>query len=157
MICCYYFELNRHIILFSLMYFLAGGLIFQYRESIKKVRWYVWAPITMASIVVFYLTNMNYFAILLLSACLLMTAISISCKKNRYIGFISDISMEIYLSHMVMFRVVEKVHLNTMFGNGWGQYIITCLFVLIGAICFSFVCQKLINKVLVRAKLVEVR
>lgn len=156
-ICCYYFELDRHNILFSLMYFIVGGLIYQYREDIKKVKWYIFVPITFISIVVFYLTKMNYFAILFTSSCLLMTVITIKCQRNRYIGFISDISMEIYLSHMVMFSVVEKVHLNTMFGNGWAQYIITCLFVLVGATCFSFVCQKLINKALISAKLVGVK
>ena len=55
--------------------------------------------------------------------------------------------MEIYLSHMVMFRVVEKVRLNRIIGNGWLQYLFTSLLVLAGAIAFSYVVQKLIQYV----------
>lgn len=59
--------------------------------------------------------------------------------------FISGISMEIYLSHMVMFRVVEKTGLNQMFGNGVLQYIVTVILVLAATIVFSVVMKKFIN------------
>lgn len=59
--------------------------------------------------------------------------------------FVSGISMEIYLSHMVMFRVVEKTGLNRIFGNGTLQYIVTSVFVLAATIVFSVVMKKLIN------------
>ncbi len=59
--------------------------------------------------------------------------------------FISGISMEIYLSHMVMFRVVEKTGLNQMFGNGVLQYIVTVMLVLAATIVFSVVMKKVIN------------
>ena len=53
--------------------------------------------------------------------------------------------MEIYLSHMVLFRLVEKMGLNRMFGNGWLQYFITVILVLFGAICFSVVINRIIK------------
>lgn len=53
--------------------------------------------------------------------------------------------MEIYLSHMVMFRVVEKTRLNQMFGNGVLQYIVTVMLVLAATIVFSVVMKKVIN------------
>lgn len=53
--------------------------------------------------------------------------------------------MEIYLSHMVMFRVVEKTGLNQMFGNGVLQYIVTVMLVLAATIVFSVVMKKVIN------------
>lgn len=53
--------------------------------------------------------------------------------------------MEIYLSHMVIFRVVEKLGLNQIIGNGWIQYIITVAIVLFGTILFSVVVKKLIG------------
>ena len=65
--------------------------------------------------------------------------------ENRFTAFISGISMEIYLSHMVIFRVVEKVGLNTMFGNGLLQYVITVVLVLIGATIFAYIMQRLIR------------
>ena len=53
--------------------------------------------------------------------------------------------MEIYLSHMVVFRLVEKMRLNIMFGNGWLQYFVTVGLVLVGATCFSVVVKKFID------------
>lgn len=65
--------------------------------------------------------------------------------ENRITNFISGISMEIYLSHMVIFRVVEKLGLNQIIGNGWIQYIVTVVIVLLGAILFSVVVKRLIR------------
>ena len=42
--------------------------------------------------------------------------------ENRVTKFFSGISMEIHLSHMVIFRVVEKLKLNRILGNGWLQH-----------------------------------
>ena len=52
--------------------------------------------------------------------------------------------MEIYLSHMV-FRVAEKLSSNGIIGNGWRQYMITVLIVLLGIILFSTVMKKMIG------------
>ena len=64
---------------------------------------------------------------------------------SRSVSFLSGISMEIYLCHMVMFRVIEKLHLNIMLGIGWFQYIVTVALVFIGAACFSVVVKKIIK------------
>lgn len=47
--------------------------------------------------------------------------------------------MEIYLSHMVIFRVVEKLKFNRILGNGWLQYIVTSVLVIAGATVFAVV------------------
>ena len=73
------------------------------------------------------------------------TANTHSILQNRLTKFISGISMEIYLSHMVMFRVVEKTGLNQMFGNGVLQYIVTVMLVLAATIVFSVVMKKFIQ------------
>lgn len=65
--------------------------------------------------------------------------------ENRITNFVSGISMEIYLSHMVIFRVVEKLGLNQIVGNGWIQYVVTVVIVLLGAILFSVVVKKLVG------------
>ena len=54
--------------------------------------------------------------------------------------------MEIYLSHMVIFRVVEKLKLNRILGNGWLQYAVTTVLVIAGATVFAVVLRKIINK-----------
>lgn len=53
--------------------------------------------------------------------------------------------MEIYLSHMVIFRIVEKLGLNRIIGNGWIQYSFTVVIVLCGTILFSIVMEKMIG------------
>lgn len=63
--------------------------------------------------------------------------------------------MEIYLSHMVIFRVIEKLGLNQIIGNGCIQYIVTVGIVLCGTILFSVVMKKMIG--LAEKKFVEIR
>lgn len=46
---------------------------------------------------------------------------------------------------MVIFRIVEKLGLNQMIGNGWIQYMVTVVIVLLGVIFFSVVVKKLIG------------
>lgn len=46
---------------------------------------------------------------------------------------------------MVIFRVVEKLGLNTMIGNEWTQYIVTVVLVLVGTVIFSFIVKKILN------------
>lgn len=64
--------------------------------------------------------------------------------ENRITRFFSNISMEIYLSHMVLFRVIEQLGLNTQFGNGWLQYLITVVLVLTATVIFSVVMKRVI-------------
>lgn len=73
--------------------------------------------------------------------------------QNRFTSFISSVSMEIYLSHMFIFRIVEKLKLNTIIGNGWLQYLFTVVSVLIGSIVFSLVMQKIIQ--IIKCKLID--
>lgn len=64
---------------------------------------------------------------------------------NPLTRFLSGISMEIYLCHMVFYRAIERFHLLYIAGNGLLGYVIACLLILAGAILFSFVVQKAIN------------
>ena len=61
--------------------------------------------------------------------------------------------MEIYLSHMFIFRIIEKLKLNTIIGSGWIQYLFTVIIVFIGSVVFSLIMQKMIQHV--RYKLIE--
>lgn len=45
---------------------------------------------------------------------------------------------------MVLFRVIERLGLNTRFGNGWLQYLITVVLVLTATIIFSVVMKKIV-------------
>lgn len=152
-ICSTYFNLGRQNFLYSLCYFIAGGLVYLYKEKLEKVKWYFYLPILILSIFMYYMIGGNTLTRLFVTIALLAFAISINCSKVKIISFISDISMEFYLSHMVVFRLIEKIQLNTIWGNGWGQYFISVALVFIGTVVFSFSLQKIINKCLITLKL----
>lgn len=138
-----YYGMGRENIVYSLPFFIAGGLIYLYRDKVKK--WHIYLPLTILSIFVYYLMGGNAYTCLLVSITFLLLAISIGGRYSKIVSFISGISMEIYLSHMVVFRLVEKMGLNILFGNGWLQYFITVILVLVGAACFSVIVKKFID------------
>lgn len=53
--------------------------------------------------------------------------------------------MEVYLSHMVIFRIIEKAHINTVFGNGWLQYVVTVVLTICGAMVFSTILKNVLS------------
>lgn len=46
---------------------------------------------------------------------------------------------------MVIFRIVEKLGLHQVIGNGWLQYFLTLIIVLFGTVMFSIIAQKVLN------------
>ena len=53
--------------------------------------------------------------------------------------YLSGISMEIYLCHMMLFSVASMLHLDKFIHNSDILYVATCIATFIGAICFSHV------------------
>lgn len=147
-VCANYFEVGRTNILYSACFFLAGGLIYLYREEIAKLNRWIALGIAGCAVVLYYLIGGNAMICLLVSCTLLIYAIIKrgGVLENRVTKFFSGISMEIYLSHMVIFRVVEKLKLNRILGNGWLQYAVTSVLVIADATVFAVVMQKIISK-----------
>lgn len=145
-VCAEYFDVGRSNILYSACFFLAGGLIYLYRKELAKLSPCMAVMMAAVSIVAYYLIGGYAMTCLLVSACLLICTIVVrgGVLENRITRFFSDISMEIYLSHMVLFRVIERLGLNTRFGNGWLQYLITVVLVLMATVIFSVVMKKVI-------------
>ena len=67
---------------------------------------------------------------------------------NRVIDFLSGISMEIYLCHMVMFRVVEKMHLERIINDENALFATVCILGIGLAAAFSYFMKLAIAKVL---------
>lgn len=145
-ICEKHFELNRKNFLYSLCYFLAGGLIYLYKGKLEKIKWYIFLPILIITLTAYFILGSNTLTILSTVIVLITLSISLNIKKIGAIAFISNISLEIYLSHMLIFRAVEIFSLNTKFGDGWLQYLISSVLVVIGTILFSFITQTVFNK-----------
>jgi hypothetical protein len=71
--------------------------------------------------------------------------ISVNSKilNNKFMKYFSMISLEAYLSHMVMFRIVERSNINYLFGNNWTSFIVTFFMILIGLFLFITLWNKL--------------
>ena len=97
----------------------------------------------------YYLLNGNVFMCLLVSVVMLLYAITSNVKvlDNKIAKFLSGISMEIYLCHMMVFRILQKMKITNIFGNGWIQYFITVILTLIGAIIFAIIVRKVFEVV----------
>ncbi|MBU5480111.1 acyltransferase family protein [Blautia sp. MSJ-19] len=146
-VCICYFDVGRKNILYSACFFLAGGLIYLYRNQIARFNSWIMLGAAWISIVLYYVIGGYSVMNLLVSAMLLMYAITKTggLLDNRVTKFFSGISMEIYLSHMFIFRVIEKLGIHTVLGNGWLQYIVTVVVVIAGASVFAIVMQKIFN------------
>jgi len=59
--------------------------------------------------------------------------------------FFSSISLEVFLCHMVFYRLVEKTGLLRIFGNEVLSYIVVVIIVLTASTIFAVAVQKLIR------------
>lgn len=146
-----YFDIGRTNIIYCLCYLLSGGMIYLYRKELeqfsKKHQWISLGMVIGTTVLYFFLGG-NTITILLVSISLLIYALGRnwgSVLANPFTKFISSISMEIYLSHMVISRVVDRMGINKMIGNGWGQYAVTVVIVLAGTIAFSMILKKALD------------
>lgn len=148
--CTNYFDVGRKNMLFSACFFIAGGLIYLYRDKIEKLNQWLALGIAVISVALYYIIGGNTYMCLLVSCTLLIYAVTNRTRvlDNRVTRFFGSISMEIYLSHMMIFRIVEKLGIINMFGNGLIQYLITSAVVLCGVTVFSFVMHKIIEAVM---------
>ena len=147
----YFFDQNHMVESFSYrasfiycaVFFLAGGLIYLYREQLgrlaQKCQWLL-LLLCGVSIVMYYIIGNDVVMMLVIFSLILICAIGTKHKiilQNPVSRFLSGISMEIYLCHMVMFRVMEKLHLTHLFSLDLFSYIVTVLETIICAICFA--------------------
>ena len=140
--------------LYDFVYFVLGGIIFLYKEEISKFI----SKNKIISIIFTIVISISYFfatnklftlRTLLMYALWLCIAIGIENNKvldNKLTKFVSNISMEIYLSHMVIFRVVEKLKLIHIANNDYISYLITSMAVIIGTVILAIVFNKVLEQ-----------
>lgn len=146
-LCERYFGLGNRNFLFCFSFFLLGGVIFLYREPLSRIPWPVSAGAVVLAWIFYFRVDTGLPALLPATAVMLIAGIGEFWKPNRAVSFVSDLSMEIYLSHMVVFRGLEKLHLTTVIGHGWIQYLFTLTAVLAGTMVFALCCRFLLGKV----------
>ena len=139
-------------ILYCAIYFIAGGLIFLYRKKLAKFasKYKVIAGAILLIATVAYFT-LGGSTLTILFFCVVALVYTLGCNRgvlvNPVAKFLGGICFEIYLCHMVIYRVLEKFHLVHLFGNGLLAYIFTAVAVICGAVVFSVCAKWFLNKI----------
>ena len=150
-LCTVRFAAGRANIVYSAMFFFAGGMIFLYKETLQKIAekycWILLAGI-LALVAIYYMVSSGGYVMLMLFSAMLIYALRDSEKacilSNFFTKFLSGISLEMYLSHMVIFRIIEKLGMTKLFASDLLSYIVTSVGTIVGTIVFSLVGQKLL-------------
>ena len=153
-LCGSYFNTDRTNIVYDAIYFIVGGLIFLYRKELtefaQKQKVIAGAILLAATVSYFVLGGST---ITLLFFCVAALAYTPGCKVgggvlvNPVAKYLGGICFEIYLCHMVIYRVLEKLHLVHLFGNGLLAYIFTAVVVICGSVVFSVCAKWFLNKI----------
>ncbi len=144
-------DMGRGNFIFCAPLFLSGGIVYLYREEIACFirRNSVVCPLATVALTICWFCFKDmiesryaaYFAELCLFVLWLVYAIGSSghLLNNRMAKYLSGISMEIYLAHMVIFRIVEKAHLENFIHQCDLLYIVTSLLTICGVVCFAHI------------------
>ncbi len=139
----------RHNFLYCAPFFIAGAVIYLYREEIKKiVGRFQWAFLLTAIAVtaLYYIAlnsktaqgNAGVWMLLLFSPWLIYAGGAKSrLLNNKVMHYLGGISMELYLAQMVIFRGIEKLKCLYLFGDGWISFLSVWVAVVAGLIVFT--------------------
>lgn len=148
-----YFGLGKVDFLFCACYFLGGCWLYLYKEMIQeKCNRVVLGIVTLMLVVAYYYCSFNFvwainYIRYLLFVFIVLYAIVVSDRKTilnmRVMKYLSAISLEIYLCHMVIYRIIEKVNLLKVSENALISYIVVCVLTLIGSIILAITFKKI--------------
>lgn len=160
LLCTLHFGVGRTSIAYSAVFFLAGGMIYLYREPLRrfadKFGWLVLIGIV-AVLAVYYTLSKASVVMLLTAALITIYALrsqhgntTILC--NPVAKKLGDVSMEIYLSHMVIYRVLEKVGAAHLVSSDLLSYVIAAIGTIVGTVIFATASKKLLLLLIQRVK-----
>lgn len=144
--------------------------MYLYRNEIikicQKIRYFVLSICIVTSVIYFLLPvkigdfEITFYKNFVLYSFWLFYGVGIDSKilGNKIMKFFSGISLEIYLSHMFVFRLLEKLHVQYLFGqDNWLSYILLCLFTLIGlfALIFGYKLSVFVFKKYIFSRLIK--
>ena len=151
-LCANYFKAGRTNIVYDAIYFIAGGLIFLYRKELAEFaskHKVIAGAILLIATVAYFAVDGN--TLTMLFFCVAALIYTLGCKGgvlvNPVAKFLGGICFEIYLCHMVIYRVLEKLHLVHLFENGILAYIFTAIAVICGSTVFSVCAKWFLNKI----------
>lgn len=153
----FHFGLERRNFAFCFVFFVAGGVLYLYREKLEvsfaSCRW-LWLLFSASVAAGWYALGCPALLSVVLYALIAIYALGSSGKllNNPLTRFLSGISMELYLCHMPVYRVLEKLKVTQLFGGGILAYALTCLLTVLGAVCVSFLYQKAVKRLTTETK-----
>ncbi len=153
-VCANYFNAGRNAIAYSFVYFMVGGMVFLYKDVIKenKLTRAVLLIVMLGLIMAYY--SVAYKTLIMILFNMIVLVYAVVASDNNILNvwplkMLGGISFEVYLCHMMIYRVVEKVHLLRMFSNEYVNYLFVYIAVLGGAISFAIFGKWLINKMFI--------
>lgn len=156
----YFFDVNHVIeqysfrtnIVYCFCFFLLGGLIYLYRNNLEqfsiKYKNLLFFVICIFSFL-YFMSNGYILVLLSICAIILIYALgrnNISLLTNIFTRNISNISLEIYLSHMVLYRVIEKLRLTHLFASELVSYLFTSVLTIVGTLLFVIIVRYTLKK-----------
>lgn len=154
----------RHSFLYCIPFFVMGGLLYLYKAEIEQA---VNKCVLLVVIGCIGFTVLYYFVpdhvkgidlvafkcLIVYSAwfCVALGKVNV-VMSNKFTALISGISMEMYLSHMVVFRLIEKIGIPVILGNSFIGYICTCLAVIAVLISAIKIYKKIVKMISVKIK-----
>ncbi len=141
------FDAGRSNIIYSAVFFVAGGIVYLCKDKIENlsVIYKIIVLMLCVAVAVGYFLLGAYTPIILVF-CILVLIYAISSRSkffgNRFTAFISNISMEIYLSHMIVYRILEKLKITQIFDQDILSYIFTAAITIVGTVILSLAVRK---------------
>lgn len=137
-----------HICLQWMCCFVAGGVIFLYKDNIvhwnRRHSWFGWVLIAaglLLTLEFFPAWGQMFSTVKTIVGFAMILIGALSDRRvllsNGFTKKISDISLEIYLSHVVILRIIQKVGIICMVSNPTIAYIIMVLLTLVGSVIFA--------------------
>ena len=149
---------SRENIIYSAIFFVAGGMIYLYRNELKNMG-RLWKNVMVIASVIctvlyYFLYDIPLSVVLLLLMFTLFTTDAICFGggtarflfQNKIACFLGGLSMEIYLCHMFVYRFFEKLHLLHVIENKIMNYCLVSLVTIVGAVIIAFCWSKLQKK-----------
>ena len=154
--------------MFLSVYFVIGGILYLYRDFIQKNLSRVPAIVALLVIsvitIVWYLIPANEFSLIFTVKTVILfviwMAFAISCPmkllENSITKALSQVSLEVYLSHMMIFQVVEKFGIERRINNGNIAYIVVLFLTVVLTITFALIAKKVIDICFIKLKKAEI-
>ena len=155
--------IDRHNILVVAPFFLIGGICYLYREGlsnfVSRNKSFAFIAVSIITVIFFCFPLYKEGKAQLLTCELILFSMwliwALGNDNNKLLvnpitKYLGNISMEIYLCHMMIYRAVEMCHIDKYVKNGDLLYLLTSIIVLGGAILFSHIIKYRVMKLIIR-------